>query len=218
VAFQEHDEGIMKWHAIAALLTVSMASAQDPCSDWQRTAFKSKADCEETIKISNEWTTFCTNAEEKAGFWPENLSAADRSGYDFCRVEEAKYTTNAVLSSHKNNQEVQDTWKNLRGTVLSHWEDTKDIFCMFHPSAVYLVDGDHIGAHCPADGQYGGVPDKKTMDQLFDEDEALSVNTMTFADALTCQDMRDSNQQKACRQRLADSYKPITDAIKSHKK
>jgi len=199
----------------AALLMIGLASAQDQCSQWQRTpAFKSKADCEEAVRVTNEWGSFCTKAQEKAGVWPENLSAADSSAYAFCQIDDAKDTANAVLSNHKNNQKVQEIWKRLRAEVLSHWEDTRDVFCMFHPSAVYLVDGDHIGAHCPADDQYGGVPDKTAMDKLFREDETLSANIVTFSDSLRCEDMTDPNEQRACLQRQVDAYKPLIDAIK----
>jgi hypothetical protein len=204
---------------VVALLTVGAGLAQDPCSQWQRTpSFKSKADCEEVVKVTDEWTTFCAKAEQKAGLWPENLSAAERSAYDFCQIDDAKDTTNTVLSSHKNNQKVQEFWKSLRADLLPHWEDTKDVFCMFHPSAVYLVDGDHIGAHCPADSQYGGVPDRKAMDKLFDEDETLSLNIMTFSSSLRCEDITDSNEQRACMQRLVDANKPLIDALKKQQK
>jgi hypothetical protein len=88
---------------------------------------------------------------------------------------------------------------------------------MFHPSALYIVDGDHIGAHCPANDQYAGVPDKKEMDNLFDEDATLSFNVMEFSSSLSCDDITDPNEQKACTQRLIDANKPIIDAIKKQK-
>src|ERR1022692_4691526 len=69
---------------VVALLMVGTGMAQDPCSVWQRTGFKSKADCEETAKISDEWNGFCAKAHEKAGLWPENLSVADRASHEFC--------------------------------------------------------------------------------------------------------------------------------------
>jgi hypothetical protein len=199
----------MKIETVAILfLIVGIGYAQNPCSQWQRTpTFKSKADCEEAVKVSDEWSKFCTKAQEKGGVWPENLSSADRSAYEFCQIDDAKDTTRAVLLNHKNNQRVQELWKPLRAEVLSHWEDTKDVFCMFHPSAVYLIEGDHIGAHCPADGQYAGVPDKKTMDGLFTEDETLSVNIMTFSNSLRCEDMTDANEQRTCMQHQIDANK-----------
>jgi hypothetical protein len=204
---------------VVALLTVGAGLAQDPCSQWQRTpAFKSKADCEETAKISDEWNGFCAKAHEKAGLWPENLSVADRAGHEFCEITDSKDTTSAVLASHKDNQKVQEFWKSLRSEVLSHWEDTRDVFCMFHPSAVYVVEGDHIGAHCPADDQYTGVPDRKAMDKLFDEDETLSFNIMTFSSSLRCDDITDPNEQKTCMQRLVDASKPLIDALKKQQK
>ena len=200
---------------VVALLTVGAGLAQDPCSQWQRTpAFKSKADCEEAAKVSDEWNGFCAKAQEKAGLWPQNLSAADRASHEFCEITDSKDTTRAVLASHKENQKVQQLWKSLRSEVLSHWEDTKDVFCMFHPSTLYIVDGDHIGAHCPSNDQYAGVPDKKEMDKLFDEDATLSFNIMEFSSSLSCDDVTDVNEQKACMQRLIDANKPIIDAIK----
>jgi hypothetical protein len=204
---------------VIALLTVGVGLAQDPCSQWQRTpVFKSKADCEEVAKISTEWNGFCAMAHEKAGLWPENLSVADRARHEFCEITDAKDTTSTVLASHKDNQKVQEFWKSLRADVLSHWEDTKDVFCMFHPSAVYIVEGDHIGAHCPAEDHYAGVPDRKAMDTLFDEDETLSLNIMTFSSSLRCEDITDSNEQRACMQRMVDAAKPLVDALKKQQK
>jgi hypothetical protein len=204
---------------LVALLTAAAALAQDPCSQWQRTpAFKSKADCEEIVKVRDEWDGFCAKAHEKAGLWPENLSAADRASHEFCEITDSKDTVNAVLASHKDNQKVQEFWKTLRADVLSQWEDTKDVFCMFHPSAVYVVEGDHIGAHCPADDKYTGVPDRKAMDKLFDEGETLSLNIMTFSSSLRCDDIADFNEQKACMQRLVDANKPLIDSLKKQQK
>lgn len=210
----------MKLHIVAVvLLMVSNASAQDPCSEWARTpGYKSKADCEEQVKAVTEWNSFCVKAQEKAGPYPENLSAADGSAYAFCRIQDAKEITNTEVSSHKNNQKVQESWKKWRAEVLPRWADTKDIFCLFHASAAYLADGDHISAHCGADEHYGGVPDKQTMDKLFGEDDALSANVETFSASQTCEDMADGNEQKACMQRQVDAYKPLLDAIKKQKK
>jgi hypothetical protein len=62
------------------------------------------------------------------------------------------------------------------------------------------------------------VPDKKEMDKLFSEDEALSANVMTFSDSLRCEDMTAPDERKACMQRQVDAAKPLLDAIKNQKK
>jgi hypothetical protein len=199
------------------LLAAATAWTQDRCGDWQRT-FKSKADCQEAARLTDEWDRACTKSERDAGIWIENLSAKDQSLFAFCKIEAAKQTTRVVLESHKSDEKVQEFWKTFRTAVLSHWEDTKDVYCMFHPSGSYLVEGDHVGAHCPADAQYNGIPNKDKMGELFTEDSTISNNVMTFFESQGCSDIRDNHDKLECMQRIVDRNKPIIDMLQSQQK
>lgn len=200
-------------------LMVTVVWGQDPCSQWRNNPiYKTKADCEESVKVYTRWNDYCTGIRKKAGIWVDTLSSADRSAYSFCLVSDAKDTTNRILDTHKNDQKIQDFWKIWRGDAVSHWEDTRDVFCMFHPSNLYVVEGDHPAAHCSADDHYSGVPDTKTMGKLFREDEVLSSNVVTFSQSVRCDDEPTAEDQRACTERLVDSNKSFVDAMQNQKK